>query len=239
MPPDLTLLDAVALAWFLAAWIGYIALTDWYAHRFPGINKNMALVRRVWMERLMERENRIFDSQLVGHTINSVTFFASTSVLVIAGLIGMFGAVEPAVAVLADSGIAVATSKALFEMKLLLLVVIFIYGFLKFTWALRQYNYTCGLLGAAPPPEAPEPERRAIAEELAGALSSGIAAFNGGLRAYYFALAALTWFIQPWMFMLATAWVAAVLAARQLRSPFSWRVARVAALLEKQGASSP
>lgn len=236
MPPDVTVLDAFAFAWFVLAWVGYTVVTDWNAHRISGVNHRMREVRRVWMERMIERDNRIFDAQLIGHSINSVTFFASTSVLVLAGLLGVFGAVDAASAVLTESGVAAGTSKAFFELKLLLMVAIFTYGFLKFTWSLRQYNYTCGLLGAVPPPGIPPAERRALAEELSGAMSSAIAAFNAGLRAYYFALAALTWFIQPWLFALATAGVVAVLLRRQLGSPFADTLDRAATLL---GGSRP
>ena len=42
--------------------------------------------------------------------------------------------------------------------------------------------------------------------------------FNGGLRAYYFALAALTWFIGPYPFMAATLWVVMILIRRQFVS---------------------
>ena len=38
-------------------------------------------------------------------------------------------------------------------------------------------------------------------------VTHGFASFNRGLRAYFFGLAALAWFIQPWAFVLATSWV--------------------------------
>ncbi|HTS52514.1 MAG TPA: DUF599 family protein [Burkholderiales bacterium] len=42
--------------------------------------------------------------------------------------------------------------------------------------------------------------------------------FNYGLRAYYFALAALAWLLNGWLFMGSTAWVVFVLYWRELRS---------------------
>jgi uncharacterized membrane protein len=42
--------------------------------------------------------------------------------------------------------------------------------------------------------------------------------FNQGLRAYYFSLAALSWFVSPWLFMAATTVVVAVLYLREYRS---------------------
>ena len=49
-------------------------------------------------------------------------------------------------------------------------------------------------------------------------VTHGFASFNRGLRAYFFGLAALAWFIQPWAFVLATSWVVAVLYWRDSRS---------------------
>ena len=42
--------------------------------------------------------------------------------------------------------------------------------------------------------------------------------FNQGLRAYYFALAAMTWFLHPYLMMIATAWVVYVLYHREFES---------------------
>ncbi|PZP49523.1 MAG: DUF599 domain-containing protein, partial [Azospira oryzae] len=42
--------------------------------------------------------------------------------------------------------------------------------------------------------------------------------FHRGIRAYYFGLAALTWFVQPWLFMVATALVIFVLYRQNFAS---------------------
>ncbi|HEV7369336.1 DUF599 domain-containing protein [Arenibaculum sp.] len=226
LPADATLLDAVAFVWFVALWGTYNVVMDRFLSRLPVMNRQMALVRRVWMERFLDRDNRIMDGQLLGHTIGSVTFFASTTMLVVAGIVGVLGAVDAAYEVVMHLGFTARTSKAFFELKLLLLVAILAYAFFKFTWALRQYNYTCALLGSAPLGPLDEATRRAVAGTLSDAISASIGAFNGGLRSYYFALAALTWFIQPWAFMAATAWVVGLLLYRQLASKFFHAVKR-------------
>ena len=48
----------------------------------------------------------------------------------------------------------------------------------------------------------------------------GLAAetFNDGLRAYYFAFAAIGWFFSPWVYMLATLGVIYILYRREFRS---------------------
>lgn len=50
------------------------------------------------MQRMLERDNRIIDSNLVGHLMGSVSFFASTTIIIIGGLIAVLGATEKAIA---------------------------------------------------------------------------------------------------------------------------------------------
>ncbi|MFP5515691.1 MAG: DUF599 domain-containing protein, partial [Alphaproteobacteria bacterium] len=139
----------------------------------------------------------------------------STNMLVLAGLIGSFGAAERAQELVSNLSFTVQTSHQLFEIKMLLMVVIFTFGFFKFTWALRQYNYCCALIGSAPmPPVRPE-DRKAISETIGEALTLAITALNGGMRAYYFALAALAWIIGPIPLIAASSGVILVLTRRQ------------------------
>ena len=42
--------------------------------------------------------------------------------------------------------------------------------------------------------------------------------YNHGLRAYYFALSVLAWFISPYLFFLSTSFVVAVLYRREFKS---------------------
>lgn len=42
--------------------------------------------------------------------------------------------------------------------------------------------------------------------------------YNHGLRAYYFALSVLAWFVSPYLFILASGFVVAVLYRREFKS---------------------
>jgi uncharacterized membrane protein len=112
----------------------------------------------------------------------------------------------------------VMTPRSVFELKLMLLTAIFVFAFFKFTWAIRQYNYCSAMIGASPATSAPEDVRDRLADHAAAVLSLGVTTFNGGLRAYYFALAALAWLVHPLAFILVTAWMVAILVLRQFRS---------------------
>jgi uncharacterized membrane protein len=215
MPPDVTTLDIIAFVWFVGSWVGFNLIQDHLLSGRNMVNHHLKIVRRHWIERMLDRENRIMDAQLFGHTMHSCTFFASTNMLVLAGLIGSFGAAERAQQVVSDLSFTVRTSHQMFELKMLLMVVIFTFGFFKFTWALRQYNYCCALIGSAPMPPVPEEDRKAISRTIGEALTLAITALNGGMRAYYFALAALAWIIGPLFLIAATSGVILVLTRRQ------------------------
>jgi uncharacterized membrane protein len=218
VPLDLAPLDLVALAVFVVGWAGYNLVFDRWLARPSGLNQHLKALRLHWMRRLLERENRITDAALVGHTMHSTSFLGSATLLLLAALVGVVGNVDSIWRLVGELSFAASTSKAVFEAKLLLLIGIFVFGFLKFTWALRQFNYLCAMIGAAPPTGAPPALRERSAAHLATLLTLAVTSFNGGLRAYYFALAALTWLVGPLFFIATTVWVVLVLLRRQFLS---------------------
>ncbi len=135
-----------------------------------------------------------------------------------AGLIAVLGAAELAVETLAEVPIAVPTTKAVWHGKVLLLIAIFVYAFFKFAWAFRLTNNCSILIGAAP--AAPADPARAEAHAERAAAIIGLAAFhlNRGFRGYFFALAALAWFLHPAIFTVVSTWVVLVLYRRDFRS---------------------
>lgn len=211
------LLDGVALAWFVLSWAGYNLLIDRIVSRPHGLNQHMQVVRQSWMETIQRRSDRVIDAILIGHLIHSVSFFASATMLLIAALVGILAGLTQAYEAVMSLSMAVKTTKQLFEIKLLLLTAVFVYAFFKFTWSLRQYNYVCALIGAMAPSSATE-IRAAQGEPAGRLLSLAVTNFNGGLRAYYFALAILSWLIHPAAFLAVSAWMLLVLLRRQFRS---------------------
>ena len=215
-PPDLTVLDRLAVAVFLLAWLGYGQFIHAFRTR-PSITRRMLDVRRAWMFSMLGRDNRIVDASLMAATMNSSTFFASTSMIALAALMGMLGKFETTFGVLNELHFTAKTSAALVEAKILLLMVVFAYTFLKLTWALRQLNYCLALIGGAPL-KPTGPDREALATRNGRVLSLAIASFNAGIRGYYFALAALAWFAGPAAFLVVTLGMVAMLIWRQFGS---------------------
>lgn len=214
---DTSLLDLVAPAWFALCWLGYTWYADGQRPR-PNLTRVMHAYRTVWAQQMLGRDNRMVDTQIIANLMRSASFFASTAMFIIAGLIAVLGAREQAMAVLAELPIAQASSAPLWDAKVLLLIVLFVYAFFKFTWAFRQYNYCLVLVGCAPAPDHLTAASAGIAERLARIATSTGRHFNRGIRAFYFGLAALSWFIHPLLFMALTVWVVLVLYRREFRS---------------------
>jgi uncharacterized membrane protein len=134
---------------------------------------------------------------------------------------------------------AIASSPLLWNLKVLLLIVVFVYGFFKFTWAFRHYNYCLVLVGCVPAPDRLSADSKQLALRIARIASSTARHFNGGIRAYYFGLAALSWFIHPWLFMALSAWVVLVLYRREFRSRLLRTLAPIAAEAHPPSSASP
>jgi uncharacterized membrane protein len=197
-----TVADVAALGWFIACWVGYTIFAD-YKRAPVGLMGAIGKHRLAWMERMLERENRVMDTTLVGTMSNSVAFFAH----------------ERAREVIAELPLVAATAAVLWDAKVALLIVIFVFAFFKFTWSLRQFNYLLVLIGAAPLSDRlGRAEGEPYARRAARMGDLAVNHFNVGVRAYYFGLAALAWFINPWLFMAASAWVVLVLWRREFRS---------------------
>jgi len=211
------LADLIAPIWFLAIWLGY----NGFADRDRGVRNLtsvMADYRLLWMKQMLDRDVRMVDTQILGNLMRSMSFFASTSLFIIAGLMAVLGARNEAMAVLQELPFTVESSPVLWDLKVLLLIGVFIYAFFKFTWAFRHYNYCLILVGAVAGHDRLDEECHRIAERAARIANSTGRHFNRGNRAFYFGLAALGWFLHPWIFAALTGWVGLVLYRREHRS---------------------
>ena len=214
-PPDL-----FALLWLLGCWGGYA----WFAER--GQRARQGLVglghehRLQWARCLLERDVRIVDASLIGNLMSSVSFYANTTIYIIAGLFAVLGTLDKLISVTADLPFARPASRDLLEIKLMLLCTIFVIAYFKFTWSLRQFNLLSILVGAAPQPSQTTPEaRERYAQKMAAVNTHAGDEFNRGIRAYYFGLATLSWIISPWLLMIVATIIVTVLYLRDFASP--------------------
>lgn len=217
-------LDLAAVAWFFLAWTTYTRYVQAAARRRSSLTREMVRYRIEWMERLLARDNRMPDAAIIANLERNVSFLASSALLIVAALLTALAGTEQAVQLLASIPFTSPASRELWEAKVLLLGVVFIYAFFQFTWSMRQYSFLSILVGAAPAPVKPggDADPQALArfrDQSAQVATLAAFAFNQGLRAYYFALAILAWFISAPVFMVATSLVVWVLYRREFHSP--------------------
>jgi uncharacterized membrane protein len=107
----------------------------------------------------------------------------------------------------------------MWEVKLMLIMAIFIFAFFKFAWAFRLGHYTAIMIGSTPE-RAPGHESSCDAHAHRTARVAGLSAehSNGGLRSFYYAIAALAWFYHPIAMIAATTWVLLILIRRDFFS---------------------
>jgi len=226
---SIPLVDIVALAWFFAWWVGYTMVSHKHGQRAPSLLSESSRRRREWMARIVQREVRIMDTAILTNLSSSPTFFASTSIIIIGGLFALLGTTDKVSAIVSELPFTAKVSDQNWEIKIIVMIGIFVYAFFKFTWALRQFNFVSVMVGAAPPP--PEPDeserpdgpllaqtRRRFIDSATLVVSYAGLNYNLGLRSYYFGIGSTTWFINPYAFMVATVWVVAILYLREFRS---------------------
>jgi len=211
--------DAAAVGFFVIEWLIYAITLERTAYGRDSLSSRMHVYREIWVRNLLNRDARMVDTQIMASLQNGTAFFASTSLIAIGGALTLLRATSDAIAVLATLPINLSPSPALWEIKCVGLILIFIYTFFKFAWAYRLFNYVAILFGAMPPAterDTPEAEAHVLRTTLM--FENAGQHFNRGQRAFFFALGYLGWFVSPWLLFITTAAVVIVIWRRQFAS---------------------
>lgn len=206
----------------LVGWLLYPLILSQLEVVRPSLSTIMARHRLRWVRNAVNRDTPV-DAILTSNLMGSISFFASTTVLLILALFtvyGQFGAVEQALDTLRVGS---PVGDLELEAELLALLAILTLGFLSFTLSLRQFNHFCILLGAAEQGKGDKAEIAAIAKLNTVAARN----FTQGIRAYYFAVAGIAWFWSPYAAIIGTVLIAGVLMYREFFSPARALIARL------------
>jgi uncharacterized membrane protein len=213
------LVDIIAVGFFALEWLVYALTLEHSAYGKNSLSARMNQFREAWVRQMLDREARMVDMQIMASLQNGTAFFASTSLLAIGGALALLRATNDALSVLGALPIDITPSPALWEIKCVGLILIFIYAFFKFAWSYRLFNYVAIMFGAMPPAS-----RRDSAEAQAHVMRTTLLFesagrhFNRGQRAFFFALGYLGWFISPWVLFITTGAVVIVTWRRQFAS---------------------
>ncbi|MGZ8255500.1 MAG: DUF599 domain-containing protein [Burkholderiaceae bacterium] len=215
------LADWLALVWFVAVWVGYAIFARRRAERSGSLLATTNHYRRLWMLQTTARENRVVDGVVVQNLSTSPSFFASTTILIIGGLLALLGTSDKASEFVREIPFAARTSAFVFDLKMIVLLVIFIYAFFRFTWSMRQYTFGALLIASMPDAgtfERGEAQREPFADRAGKVVGLAAETFNDGLRAYYMSFATILWFVSPIAFAAAAAAVVYLLYQREFHS---------------------
>lgn len=212
--------DWIAFSLFVVCWGGYTYFANRQMQGEVNLSRALTELRVNWVAKMLARDMRIADATVLGILQRTVTFFASTTIFILAGLLAVLGASDKALKLAHTLPFVSEHSQAAWELKILLMVFVFIYAFFKFSWSVRQYNFALVMFGAAPHHEddGSKEEREAFVQCSNELLTSANNSFNYGLRAYTFSMATIAWFVHPFLFIGSTFWVVAILYRREFRS---------------------
>ncbi len=213
------IIDLISLVFFAACWMAYHYFVESSRTGQPALNSIMNEYRKIWMEQMFVRENRIVDTTISASLQNGTAFFASTSLLALGATLTLLRSSNEFIPIFADISFDSTPSKAGWELKVIGLALIFGYAFFKFAWSYRLFNYCAILIGSTPQRQSTDTQEIQAALHRATAMNivSG-RHFNRGQRAFFFALAYLGWFISPWLFMATTGVALLAMWRRQFAS---------------------
>jgi uncharacterized membrane protein len=214
-----TPLDLIALTWFLACWLGYGRYATWLARKRPSLVAAVRVFRQRWTERMCDRDNHQSDATILGNLLRGALFFASTTMFILGGLVALLGTTPRIIEVVSQLPFTGPFEVWFWELKALLLIGIYIYAFFKFTWSALQYNVLSIVLGASPAPGAASEERMHHIETATQIAAMAGESYNNGIRAYYFSIAPMAWFIHPLLLIAATSVVTIAIYRREFHSP--------------------
>lgn len=176
------------LLWFFGIWIGYAVFAKRRGAVRPSVLAATNRIRRQWMLQTTKREVRVVDGVVVQNLSTSPSFFASTTILIIGGLLALLGAGERTTELVRDLPFAARTSSLVFDLKLMLLTAVFVYAFFRFTWSMRQYTFGALLIAAAPEHtefDAGLASSEAFADRAGRVMGMAAETFNDGLYILY------------------------------------------------------
>ncbi len=217
LPEDFGLAHGVAIVLLFACWFLYGGLLTTFGR--GSLNSQLAVVRRYWMSAATRRTAKPFDAVLLGNMMNSIAFFGSATLIVLAGVLSIFTNLKAIHATFSTLQFVTPTSLELFAFNTGLLAFVLTLCFLSYTYALRKLIYATALLGALPDISDDCPTLDTMVVAVTTVLSEAIHTLNFGIRGYYYTMATLCMFISPYLCIAATLIAMAVLFYRQLLTP--------------------
>ncbi|SEO74619.1 Uncharacterized membrane protein [Salinihabitans flavidus] len=209
-------LDFAAVAGLLLTWLVAGYLIEHPPKSRPSVSVLMSSYRRDWMRQFVDRDPRIFDSQMLTILRQGTSFFASASMIAIGAGLALIGNTERLVGVATDLTLDTAPA-IVWEIKIVLALFFVANAFLKFVWSHRLFGYCAVVMGSVPN-DPSDPQAGPRGDTAADLNIYASRSFNRGMRSLYFAMAAVTWLAGPHALILGTLATGIMLWRREFAS---------------------
>ncbi len=217
LPSDFDILQGIAIVFLFLAWFGYSAILSTISR--GSLNVQLTTVRTQWLAASLKRSQKPFDAILLGNMVNSIAFFGSATLIVLAGIFSLFAGVQAVYDTVLDLPFISDTSFELFVIHMAVVCLTLTIAFFSFTYALRKLIYVLALVGALPEGKLTgfQKEQTDIMVKSASlVLTEALKTFNFGIRGYYYFVAALGLFVSPYLCIVLTVFMTTVLIYRQI-----------------------
>jgi uncharacterized membrane protein len=214
-PYDFDAPHVAALLVIIGCWMLYGPILNWLGR--GTLNAQLHVVRLRWMRKMQDtdREHRVFDAILIGQLTTMMTFFGSGTLIVLAGLLGALAGVGSIHAAMTRLAFFPPLSLGLFTIHFAALTLIMAVSFFSFAYAIRKLGYTLAMIGGLTETRSDQTHSRIMIAQTATVLTAAVKSLNNGIRGFYFAVAALFLFVNPYTSIFVTLLITTVLIYRQ------------------------
>lgn len=192
--------DIVGFAISLVLLVAYHAYVRYRLSKDPAYTVQSVnnQVRRAWVENIMQRRDGILAVQTLRNSMMAATFLASTSVLMIIGVLTLSEQGDQLRTTWEMLNVFGTTDPRLWLVKMLLLLVDLLFAFFGFAMAIRLFHHVGYMINA------PQDANLVAAEpaHVSAHLNRAGLFYSIGMRAYYYTVPLLFWLFGP-LFMLA------------------------------------
>ncbi len=205
---SLSNLDIFALAFFIIIWSLYSFLPLIHSTTY-NLSSVIHRYRLQWVKNIVKKSNRGDDLLVV------ISKSKIASILMVVAFMAAF---------VCCFAIIKGEFEDVINFKLILMAVVFILAFFKFSWVIRQLSYILLLIEAAPNRKensdlvADLKRQTRYVNKTAIMLSNIDKNYNSGIESLYLSFALIAWIINVWLFILASILIVSLLYYREYMS---------------------
>lgn len=192
--------DIIGFAISLALLVAYYGYVRFRLSKDPGYTVQSVnnRVRTAWVENIMQRRDGILAVQTLRNSMMAATFLASTSVLMIIGVLTLSEQGDTVRTTWETLNVFGTTDPRLWLVKMLLMLVDLLFAFFGFAMAVRLFHHVGYMINV------PQDANLVAADpaHVSAHLNRAGFFYSIGMRAYYYTVPLLFWLFGP-LFMLA------------------------------------